>query len=75
MPRDALQNEFERSVELLQVDGLKGAAQFADGKSVTGHLTVKKEFGWLIWRFDRSAFMTYMRPLMRGSALYLSYRP
>lgn len=33
---DALQNEFERSVESLQVDGLKGAAQFAQGRGRHG---------------------------------------
>ena len=33
---DALQNEFTRSVESLRVDGLKGAAQFAEGKGRHG---------------------------------------
>jgi len=33
---DALQNEFERSAESLRVDGLKGAAQFAEGKGRHG---------------------------------------
>lgn len=33
---DALKNEFERSVESLQVDGLKGAAQFAQGRGRHG---------------------------------------
>ena len=32
----ALQNEFERSVESLRVDGLKGAAQFTSGKGRHG---------------------------------------
>ena len=32
----ALQNEFERSVESLQVDGLQGASQFAAGKGRHG---------------------------------------
>lgn len=33
---DALQNEFARSVESLRVDGLKGAAQFAEGRGRHG---------------------------------------
>ena len=33
---DALQNEFGRSAESLRVDGLKGAAQFAEGKGRHG---------------------------------------
>jgi enoyl-CoA hydratase len=33
---DAVQNEFERSVESLAVDGLKGAAQFTQGKGRHG---------------------------------------